>query len=153
MGVIGLVIIIVVIGFVIENFINRSHTTSLTGLNYQTVSPGNTSIDKLDWRVLNPPTGEAVFAFADKIGDISINVTEQPIPESFKPNVADKVSEFAKQKSMTSELSANGTKIHIGISSKGPQSTVFTKNDLLIFIKSQSKIEDKDWISYVNSLN
>ena len=127
----------------------------ITGLrpDYKTALPSGTSIEKLGgWERVSPPEKDPVFAFTDKIGEVSITVSEQPLPNSFKADVGGKISELAKTYNATNILDANGTKVYIGTSAKGPQSTIFTKNDLLILIKSQAKIDDKAWIAYINSL-
>jgi len=150
-GIVG-VIILVVAGLIVQG-VTRQSDDSTARPDYDTVLPNGKSISNLGgWDRVSPPSSAPVFAFTDSIDGVSVIVSQQPLPDSFKGDVAKKVSEFAKAQSMTSELEADGTKMYLGISAKGPQSTVFTKNDLLILIKSQAKIEDKSWMAYVTSL-
>jgi len=121
---------------------------------FATLLPEGKSIEKLGgWIRISPPSTEPVFAYNDAIGDVSINVSQQPLPESFKEAVDTQVAGLAKQYSATKKINAGLVKVYIGISSKGPQSVIFTKNNLLILIKSQQKIDDKDWSKYIESLN
>jgi hypothetical protein len=75
------------------------------------------------------------------------------MPDSFKGDVDGSVATFAKSYGATDVQTAGATKVYIGTNADGPQSTIFTKDNLLILIKSQGKIADKDWVSYINSLN
>ena len=129
-------------------------TVSTDAPKYKTVLPANQSIDKLGgWTRISPPENDPVYAYTDSIGDISINVSEQPLPASFKGNVDTQVAELAKKFSATAQVTAGDTKVYIGTSAKGPQSVIFTKNNLLILIKSVQKIDDAAWTKYVTSLN
>ena len=121
---------------------------------FTTVLPEEENINKLGgWIRVSPPNTEPVFAYNDTIGNVSINVSQQPLPESFKGAVDTEVAELAAQYSATKKINAGLVKAYIGISTKGPQSVIFTKNNLLILIKSQQKIDDKDWSKYIESLN
>ncbi len=120
---------------------------------YSTVLPKDRSITDLGgWKRISPANSDPVFAYADKLGDVTISVSQQPLPESFKAETGSKIAELAKQFSATDKLDASGTDVFIGTSAKGPQSVIFTKNGLLVLIKSQQKAEDKSWITYVESL-
>lgn len=121
---------------------------------YQTILPNGKSIDSLGgWSRISPPASEPVFAYNDNIGSVAINVSEQPLPKSFEGNIDTQIADLAKQYNATTQITAGTTKVYIGISSKGPQSVIFTKKNLLILIKSQQKIDDKDWSNYIESLN
>lgn len=121
---------------------------------YQTVLPGTKSVSELGgWRRISPPQKDPVFAYTDTIGDISINISQQPLPASFRSDVNGQVAEMAKKFNATTKIDAGGTKVYVGTSVKGPQSAILTKNGLLILIKSQSKIDDAAWAEYVKSLN
>jgi len=121
---------------------------------FSTVVPKGTSIDKLGgWSRISPPSADPVFAYNDKIGTQPINISEQALPASFKDDVDNQVAELAKKFSATNQLTAGNTTVYFGTSSKGPQSVIFTKNNLLILIKSQQIIEDKDWLKYIESLS
>lgn len=115
---------------------------------YTTVLPKTSTIEELGgWTKVSPEGNDPVFAYADTIGDVSISVSQQPIPKPFQ------IEETAKNFNATEELESNGTKVYLGTSAKGPQSVIFVKNNLLILIKSQSTISNQSWIDYVSSLN
>lgn len=116
---------------------------------YQTVIPKGKTIAELGgWKRINPPKASPVYTYSDTLDNISIIVSQQPLPLSFNGNVA----ELAKKFNATDKIDANGTDVYIGTSAKGPQWTIFTKNGLLILIKSQKHIDDKAWAYYVESL-
>jgi len=120
---------------------------------YSTVTPNGKSISTLGgWQRISPPEKDPVFAYTDKVGKVSISVSEQPMPASFNNDIAGQVAEVAKKFNATNTLDAGGTKIYIGTSAKGPQSLIFAKNSLLVLIKSQEKVDDKAWTAYVSSL-
>jgi hypothetical protein len=121
---------------------------------YKTTLPKGKSIDALGgWHRVSPPNGNPVFAYADKIDGVSISVSQQPLPESFYPDVDDQVANLAKGFSATDKFDADGTDIYVGTSAKGPQSVILAKKDMLILIKSTAKISDDSWAKYVQSLN
>jgi len=146
---------IVLIGLVVVGFVIYKTNDAFSGDHprYETVLPSGKTIGELNgWQRVSPPESDPVYAYLDTIEGISISVSEQPLPESFKAATADKVAELAKQYSATTTLEAGETKIYIGTSAKGPQSVIFTKKGLLILIKSQEKVSDKAWTTYVQSL-
>lgn len=136
---------------------NTQNTTDeiIENLEYQTVLPESKSISQLGgWKRVSPPDSEPVYAYSDKIGDTPISVSQQPLPESFKKGGIDnQVADLAKKFNATTTFDADTTTAYIGTSAKGPQSVIFTKNSLLILIKSQAKIDDTAWVRYVKSLN
>lgn len=120
---------------------------------YPTVLPTGKSIDNLGgWKRVSPSKNDPVFAYVDAIDGIPISVSQQPLPTSFGTDANGQVAELAKKFNATDKISATTTTIYIGTSAKGPQSTIFTKKNLLILIKSQKKIDDKSWSKYVDSL-
>lgn len=127
----------------------------LENLEYQTVLPESKSITQLGgWKRVSPPDSDPVYAYTDKINDIAISVSQQPLPDSFKQGGVDgKVADLAKKFNATTSFDAGTTTAYIGTSAKGPQSVIFTKNSLLILIKSQANIDEAAWIRYVKSLN
>lgn len=121
---------------------------------YQTILPSDKSIDDLGgWQRVSPPKNEPVYAYADEINGVAITVSQQPLPKSFQKDTDIKVAEVAKNFNATNEIDAGDTKVYLGTSAKGPQSVILTKNNLLILIKSDKKIDGIAWIDYVNSLH
>jgi len=135
-----------------DNSTTQNKTTETP--KYRTVLPNNKSTDELGgWTRVSPPNNDPVYAYADKINNTPISVSQQPLPESFKDNVDGQLAELAKKFNATTKIDASNTSIYVGTSAKGPQSAIFTKDELLILIKSKNKIDDTAWIKYVESLN
>lgn len=121
---------------------------------FHTVLPGTKSINELGgWERISPPEKDPVFAYVDTIGDVPVSISQQPLPASFRNDVNGQVAELAKKFNATTKINAGGTTVYVGTSAKGPQSAILTKNDVLILIKSQSKIDDAAWAEYVKSLS
>jgi hypothetical protein len=147
--------VIVAAAYIITNAQNHPKTTSTTIAQkptYQTIVPSNKPSSSLTWQRVSPPGSDPVFAYADTIDGVSIFVSQQPIPDSFQPNVDDKVAQLAASYTATDKISAGSTPVYVGTSAQGPQSVIFSKNNLLVLIKSASKISDDAWTSYANSL-
>lgn len=121
---------------------------------YDTILPKNTSIDSLGgWKRVSPPESEPVFAYTDTINDVPISVSQQQIPETFKGSVDKSTTKLAEAYRATEAFKVGNMKVHIGTSSKGPQSVIFTQNELLILIKSQKSVPNDSWKRYIESLN
>lgn len=155
LGVIGLIIVGVIVFAVTrpssESVSNDGNSETPT---YKTVLPnGKTVSDLGGWQRVSPPEAEPVFAYTDTVGGILVNVSQQPLPDSFASDISGEVAKLAKSYNASTQVDANSTKVYIGTSAKGPQSVIFTKDSLLILIKSREKIDDESWITYVTSLN
>jgi hypothetical protein len=143
----GAVVVVVIVGLLIQHYSSGTRPT------YKTVLPDNKSISELGgWRRVSPPGKDAVFAYDDNINGISISVSQQPLPPSFKTETASHVADLAKAYNATTKIDVDGTTVYIGTSSKGPQSIIFTAKNLLILIKSQKVIDNGAWGEYVKSL-
>lgn len=120
---------------------------------YSTMLPAGKSIETLGgWTRVSPPDREPVFAYVDKIDSNKIIVSQQPLPKQFKDNTASQVESFAKGYLADVKITAGNTTAYIGTSAKGPQSVIFSKNNLLILIKSSVKIDNSKWGEYISSL-
>lgn len=132
--------------------------TAVTELNkeqpeYDTVLPESKNITELGgWTRVSPSDRNAVFAYVDTIGTVQINVSEQPLPEAFDGDVENQIAYLAKGYHADVKIDAGGTAVYIGTSAKGPQSVIFTKNNLLILIKASAKIDNDSWAAYITTL-
>jgi len=114
---------------------------------YKTVVPKDKTVSELGgWKLISPPGKEPVFAYGDTIDGIPISVSQQPLP------AGSQVAEIAQKFNATDKIDADGTTVYVGTSSKGPQSAIFTKNNLLVLIKSESKVSPVSWSNYVKTL-
>jgi hypothetical protein len=121
---------------------------------YTTVLPSGKSIDALGgWHRVSPPEQDPVFAYVDTINNVRISVSQQPLPEKFRPNVDSNIADLAKGYAATDKISVGNVTMYVGTSSQGPQSAILARGDTLVLIKSVSKIDDKAWASYAQSLN
>lgn len=140
-------------GILIRNSADGSSAAGVKTPSYETALPKGKSISELGgWKRVSPPKNDPVFAFTDTIDGVPISVSEQPLPQSFKTDTGNQVAQLAQKFSATDKLEAGGTTVYIGTSSKGPQSVIFAKNNVLILIKSEKKITDTSWAAYAQSL-
>jgi hypothetical protein len=122
---------------------------------YTTLLPkGKTAQQLGGWGRVSPKTSDPVYAYADRIGGISITVSEQPLPDDFTADPQGKIANLAKQFNATKPLVTGAdTNAFIGTSVQGLQSIVATKQGLLLLIRSVQPIHDSVWGSYLDSLN
>lgn len=125
----------------------------VNGPNYTTILPEGESVVTLGgWKRVSPPENDPVYAYSDEVSDVPITVSQQPIPSKFGRNIESQVKKLAQSYNATDKITADDTTVYIGTSSKGPQSVILTKDDLLILIKSQNRIPNDDWTKYIESL-
>jgi molybdopterin-binding protein len=122
---------------------------------FTTILPTGKTIDKLGgWGRVSPPTSAPVFAYSDMLGGTHIVVSEQQVPASFENNLQGQVAQIAKQLGATTKLqTANGTALYSGVTTSGVQSLVLSKADLLILIRTVSRVDNKIMEDYVDNLN
>ncbi len=120
---------------------------------YKTLLPQGRTIDSLGgWKRVSPPESDPAYAYADTVDGAAITVSEQSVPKDFEDNVDGHVASLANSYNATDKIDAGGVAVYIGSSAKGPQSIIFTKNNLLILIKSYSKVSNESWTKYIQSL-
>ena len=132
----------------------KSGTLSKGVPDYTTLLPSGRTIESLGgWTRVSPPDREPVFAYADTVAGTSIIVSQQPLPKDFKDDTADQIELLAQGYNAEKHISVGKVKVYIGTSAKGPQSAIFTKNNLLILIKASAKLTDEQWTEYINGLH
>jgi hypothetical protein len=120
---------------------------------FSTIVPNGKNIKDLGgWTRISPPDTDPVFAYVDKINNIPINVSQQPLPDDFKTDTENKLEQLSKGFSATEKIIIGKLNVHIGTSAKGPQSVIFSIDNLLILIKSNDQINNDSWIKYINSM-
>jgi hypothetical protein len=121
---------------------------------YKTILPNGKSIESLGgWTKVSPPTHSPVFAYVDTLGKATLTVSQQPLPETFKDDPANALEELASGYNATQKLVVEDQTAYVGLSSKGPQSIIFTKNNLLILIKTNIPLTNDQITSYIISLS
>jgi hypothetical protein len=147
----GLVVVIGIIILIIALQPAPTPIISTDTPTYDTIVPGGNK--KVSWERISPVNSDAVYAYADKISGVSVSVSEQMLPTSFINDTDGQIAQLATAYNATDIVTAGSVKVYIGTSIEGPQSVIFTKNSLLILIKSQTKIQDSAWVKYVESLS
>jgi hypothetical protein len=158
--IVGIIILLAIVCLSIGIIVSLHHSSttapkaSIVAPSYQTILPKGKTITELGgWARVSPTDSTPVYAYIDTIETVSVSVSEQPLPSSFKNNTSDQVATLAKAYNASDKLSADGTEVYIGTSAKGPQSVIFTKKNLLILIKSEKEINNTAWSTYVTSLD
>lgn len=152
----GSLAIVLVIGVVALNSRNYGKNSGEKGVlsasnqqaNFATLTPGDGS--KASDKRYNPD--RKIVSFTDTIGGVDITISQQQLPDDFKDNPQDKVKKLAESFSATKVLSTANPTAYQGTSIKGPQTVIFTKNGLLVFIQSTKQIDDHDWAEYITNL-
>lgn len=121
---------------------------------FDTILPQGKSIESLGgWSRVSPPDRDPTFAYVDLLDGKDISVSQQLVPPAISDDPAGGVQSVAYDfNAKDRSIASDGTIFYIGTSSKGPQSIIFTKNDLLILIKSSASIDKQIWSEYIASL-
>lgn len=153
--IVAVVVIFIIVGFggflIIRGTSNNNKQPKIAGkssirLSFTPiVAPGKTIY-------VDPEGKRDTGSYPDVINGINIRVSEQVLPKDFKPDVQAKMDNFAKYNYYSEQITAGDTKVYIGMSVKGVESVMFTKNDLLVFIKAESKVDNNQLADYIKSL-
>lgn len=145
--------IIISAGLVLKAALNRSHqsksfvNTMLASPNFHVLKPADNPTV-----TLAPLKGDHAFSFDDKIAGIAVTVNQQPLPSDFKANPAQALADFAKTLQTTTKFGAGSVTAYTGKTARGEQTTVFVKNDLLLFITSKQSLSNDQLANYINLL-
>ncbi len=121
---------------------------------FATILPKGKTIEELGgWTRVSPDSSEPVFAFKDTLDGTPIIVSQQQLPASFTGDINEQIAELAKEYNATEKLPVAGGIAYVGTSSKGPQSVIANKYNLLILIKATVKHNDDSWTRYLADLN
>lgn len=122
--------------------------------NFTTLLPAGKTIQQLGgWVRISPPDKDPVYTYVDTVGNVHINVSEQPLPDNLKSDTANKVAQLAQSSNATDKFVAAGnTPVYVASGGTGEQSVIFTKNQLLVLIKSNKPLTNNDWSAYISSL-
>lgn len=137
---------------------NSVSSTPVSGLtkgtpDYPTVIPAGKDIKNLGgWTRVSPQNSAPVYAYVDEIGNTPVRVSQQPLPEKLRDNSDKQVAQLAQGFGATEKLTVGNATAYIGTSAEGPQSVILHKNNLLILMKSSSKIDNSQWVKYIDSL-
>lgn len=118
------------------------------------VVPAGKSIDSLEPALISPNGSAPTYAFTDRIGDVTVIVSQQELPASLKSDTSNGLSALAKDFQATETLQIDNLTVYIGLNDKTKvQSVIFVKKDRLIFIRGEQTLDRNMLAGYVASLN
>lgn len=120
---------------------------------YPTITPASKNIEEIGgWTHVSRPGSDSFYRYSDTIGDVKINVNQQALPPNLKTDTEIKIKQLALDLNANESLTVGKLTVHIKTSKEGQQYVIFSKNNLLISITSDSRISNDQWIKYINSL-
>lgn len=149
-------IAVTAIGVIAVHFKNTSKEQGNTGVlsassqnaNFSTLNPDKSA--SASEKRYDPE--KKVVSYTDSIGGVGITISQQQLPAGFQDNTEDKVKKLAQDFSANEVLSTANPTAYLGTSVKGPQTVIFAKNGLLVFIQSTKRIDNHDWAEYITNL-
>jgi hypothetical protein len=91
-------------------------------------------------------------SFTDSIGGVRIVIHQTPLNKDLKEDTESKLEKIAQDNAFNEKIVTANPTAYLGTSAKGPQTVLFVKNDLQVFIASDKKIDNHDWAEYITSL-
>ncbi len=98
----------------------------------------------------SPKTSAPVFTYRDVVNSVKVKVSQQVAPKGMLKE--EDLASFAKQNYYNEMFMVNDTKVYAGMSARGEQFIVMVKNNLLIFITADKKIDNTEWVKYISVL-
>lgn len=95
-----------------------------------------------------------VFSFQHRVGEQSVTVAQQLLPQSIveREDGLAQVAGSLGAESAYSSFSTQKGEVYTSMTREGGQITVFSNNNLLIFINSLEAIDQEQLIAYINEL-
>lgn len=94
-----------------------------------------------------------VLSYSDTVNGVAITVSQQQLPEAFKLDPQGSVKTMAEKFNATTPLDAgDGVIAYVGKSANGPQSIIFQKDSVLIFMYAAKELDKESIISYIKIL-
>lgn len=119
---------------------------------FATLYPADKTIEQLGgFTRVSPPDSAPAYAFADAVENIKIKLTQQQLPDALKTSPTG-VEDLAKRYNATKLLQVDNTNVYLGKSEKGPQTAIFTKDGLLVFVVAEKELSEIQWVRYVTNL-
>jgi hypothetical protein len=112
------------------------------------MNPANAKIVRI-----SPENAAVVYSYVDKLDEAQLRISQQRVPDEFKPGVDAAAQELAKGFNLNSVIQVDSIKVYHGYNDKNDvtQSLMFIKNDLLILIAASQKLSDDKWASYIGT--
>ncbi len=103
--------------------------------------------------VVSPPGSPLAYAYLDKIDEISVQVSQQEVPDNLKNDQDQQLKSLAENFLANTPINGNDYIAYVGLNRPGgPQSIVLIKSDRLIFMKTDSEIEHELLGIYMDNL-
>ncbi len=158
-AIVGTVVVIGVIGILVLGSKGRNSGQEGSGVlggsvqepEFDTVLPDGKKEEVVSGKVGYDPS-KKVASFQDTIGPVNITVSQQALPENFKAQPDDEVKKLAESFSANEVITESNPKAYVGTSVKGPQTVIFHKNNLLVFIQSDRSVDKSEWAAYITRL-
>lgn len=104
-------------------------------------------------RRISPADRAAVYTFVDSVKGIRVVVSQQIIPDNFKPDIAASIEKMARDFQATNVIEVDGAPVYYGWSERdGVQSIILEREGLLMLIRADSQLDSVDIESYIVSL-
>lgn len=159
---VGLVAVIIIVGAITASILLRGSLTGSDDGNPEVLSQ---KVEKADFEYSLPKgktedvsgdvrfdSTKKVVNFQDTIGGVPITISQQKLPNGFEDDTDSKVKKLAEDFAATKTIATANPTSYIGTDEKGPQTVIFAKKGLLVFIASTKEIDDHDWAEYITSL-
>lgn len=112
------------------------------------VNPSNVKVVRV-----NPDNAATVYAYVDKLDDAQLRISQQVVPENFKPSVDTSLKDLAESFNLNYIIQIDDTKVYHGFNDKdNTQALMFVKENLLVLIASSQKLSDDTWASYIATM-
>jgi hypothetical protein len=136
-----------------EERVSDDNQVSEDQLPFEPLFPEGVDRSSLKTVVRKSPSGSVIFTVQQFDGNNEIQITEQEMPENFLGQEATEIEKMAKELQAVSVIQIDENKIYHGLSENtGVQTLITSKNELLIFIRSNVPQSDDYWMSYYLSL-
>lgn len=152
---VGVVVAVLVVGGALLTIKgNGNDTTAKEVQGAQTARADFNSLNPLENKNVETryDSQRKVLSFNDKILGVDATISQQPLPDTFKNDPDGNVKRIAENFNAKTVADAGGTKVYIGKSANGPQSVIFQKDGVLVFMYLTKELDKQTIAEYVIKL-
>lgn len=121
---------------------------------FAVLKPSDKKVENLGgFARVSPPGSAAAYTFVDNINGTPIKVTQQEIPPNIKEKPVVGLEKLAKDFNASQIVQIDDVAAYIGLSEQGPQTLIFLKDGLLVFIVAEREVPELQWVEYVSKLD
>jgi len=118
---------------------------------FSTLLPKGKQEDGINGGVRYDPI-KKVVNYRDNIGGVQVTISEQALPANFGSDPGTEVEKIAKNFSADKPIYAGEVEAFYGISEEGPQTTIFSKKNVLVFIYAPRELDREALKKYITDL-